>query len=250
MNDRDLILGRIRHSLELNRGFFEEVAAPNAAPELRGPFTPSNLSPLDQFTAELEALQGHVHHCAMPEQALAKLHDLLVSHEAESVLHWDPGELPVPGVGEMLADVGIASADGHVLETPDRSARIQALEPVPICVSGADAAVAESGSIVVVSGPGRGRLASLIAPVHIALLPAERIVRTLPDAFDLLYAQFGRDVVHERANITIITGPSRSADIEQTLTLGVHGPKEIHVIVFHGHAVVATRPEDERAGSG
>jgi L-lactate dehydrogenase complex protein LldG len=68
--------------------------------------------------------------------------------------------------------------------------------------------------------------------MHIALLPATRIVRTLPDAFALLQTQFGAGLFGERSNITLITGPSRTADIELSLTLGVHGPREVHAVVI------------------
>lgn len=238
MSDRELILGRIRESLGRNRAMLEAEAAACRAAPLPTQFMPTNLGPVEQFTAELEALAGHVHRCTGPAEALEKLRSLLRSHEFDSAVHWDPAELPLEGVGAVLDELGIRSAESSVLGTPDRVARIQALEPVPVCISGADAAIAESGSIVVVTGPGRGRFASLIAPVHIAIVPADRIVRTLPEAFELLYASFGRDVAHERANITAISGPSRSADIEQSLTLGVHGPKEIHVIVVGGGEAV------------
>jgi L-lactate dehydrogenase complex protein LldG len=127
--------------------------------------------------------------------------------------------------------LGIPSAEGHLAGTSDRAERLQALEPAPICISGADAAIAESGTLLVMSGPGRGRLASLLPPIHIAILPVDCIVRSLPDAFALIAERWGPDVVHERANITLISGPSRTADIEQSLTLGVHGPKEIHVVI-------------------
>jgi L-lactate dehydrogenase complex protein LldG len=231
MSDRETILGRIRDSLAVNRGLLEAEAAKAPPPHPRGPFIPSELSPLAQFTAELEALTGHVHFCATQAEALAKLRSLLVAHKADSVLHWEFAELPLAGVEGVFRELGIRSAEDRVLGTGDRLERIQRLDPVPVCLSGADAAIAESGTIVVVTGPGRGRLASLVAPIHIAILPAARIVRTLPDAFELLYAQFGPNVVHERSNITLITGPSRSGDIEQTLTIGVHGPKEIHVLI-------------------
>ncbi len=231
MSDRETVLRRIRESLSANRSLLEAEAAKVRPPHPRGPFVETDLAPVDQFTAELEALTGYVHSCATPDEALAALRNLLIAHETESVLHWDPAEIPLPGVDDLLHELGIRSAEGRVLGTEDRIGRIQALDTVPVCLSGADAAIAESGTIVVVTGPGRGRFASLITPIHIAILPADRIVRTLPDAFELLYARFGRKVVHERSNITLITGPSRSGDIEQTLTLGVHGPKEIHVIV-------------------
>jgi L-lactate dehydrogenase complex protein LldG len=235
MSDRETILGRIRASLAVNRDLLEAEVAKAPPPHPTGPFVRSDLAPLDQFTAELEALHGHVHLCATEDEARDKLRSLLATHEARSVLHWDLDEIPLPGVGGMLAELGIESAEGHVVGAEDRGARIQALEPVPVCLSGADAAIAESGSILVVTGPGRGRLASLLPPIHIAILPADRLVRTLPQAFELLRRRFGADVVHQRANITIITGPSRSGDIEQTLTLGVHGPKEVHVIVLGDH---------------
>lgn len=231
MNDRETILGHIRASLVVNRDMLEAEVARAAPPHPTGPFVRSDLAPLPQFAAELEALHGHVHLCTTEDEARDKLRSLLASHEAPSVLHWDPDEIPLPGVGDVLVELGIEPAEGRVVGAEDRAARIQALDPVPVCLSGADAAISESGSILVVTGPGRGRLASLLPPIHIAILPAERIVRTLPQAFALLRERFGADVVHARANITIITGPSRSGDIEQTLTLGVHGPKEVHVIV-------------------
>ena len=233
MGDREAILGRIRRSLDVNREMLEREATAHGYGDLHpaGPFEPSELTPVEQFTRELEALQGHVHLCAGPEQALAKVRDLLVSHEVDSALHWDWNEIPLPGLQGVFEELGIRSAEGRFLGAEDRAARVQALEPVPICISGADAAIAESGTLVVMSGAGRGRLASLLPPIHLAILPADHIVRTLPNAFALLEAEWGEGVVRERSNITLITGPSRTADIEQSLTLGVHGPKEIHVVV-------------------
>jgi len=82
------------------------------------------------------------------------------------------------------------------------------------------------------SGNGRGRLASLIAPVHIAVLRRAQIVRGLGTALALLAEQHGRDLFVDSSNLTLISGPSRTGDIELTLTLGVHGPREIHVVLI------------------
>jgi L-lactate dehydrogenase complex protein LldG len=207
-------------------------AAAYPAPHGRGPFIPSELNLVEQFTAELHALHAHVHVCDGPEDALRKLHELLESANARQVLTWASDDLPLPGVGDMLDAMGIPQADHQVHAAADRDAAQHALEPVPVCISGADAAIAESGSMLVITGAGRGRLASLLPPMHIALLPAERIVRTLPDAFDLLRQQFGDGLFRDQSNITIITGPSRTADIELSLTLGVHGPRDVHAIVI------------------
>ena len=93
-------------------------------------------------------------------------------------------------------------------------------------VTTAQLAIAETGTLVLESDSERHRLVSLVPPIHIALVKAENIVPTLGDAFSALRRGAGLS----RA-ITFITGPSRTADIELTLSIGVHGPKDLYVIV-------------------
>jgi L-lactate utilization protein LutC len=93
-------------------------------------------------------------------------------------------------------------------------------------ITGADWLVAETGSVVVSSGPLRPRSISLLPPAHIVVAAAGQI---LPDLYDL----FSRtEPAALPANLTIITGPSKTGDIEMTLVTGVHGPQALHVIVL------------------
>ena len=93
-------------------------------------------------------------------------------------------------------------------------------------ITTAQAAIAETGTLVLDSADERHRLVSLVPPVHIAIIDAGRICETLGEALSLLR----RERELSRA-VTFITGPSRTADIELTLTIGVHGPQELYVIV-------------------
>ena len=93
-------------------------------------------------------------------------------------------------------------------------------------ISTVQAAIAETGTLVLISADERHRLVSLVPPVHIAIVDASRICETLGEALTLL--RNGREL--SRA-VTFITGPSRTADIELTLTVGVHGPQELYVII-------------------
>lgn len=88
-------------------------------------------------------------------------------------------------------------------------------------VTWAEVAIAETGSLVVCAGPNRSRLASLTPPVHIALIKNDAIVPHLEDAM----VTFAQD-----RTAVIITGPSRTADIEGVLVRGVHGPGELIVV--------------------
>ena len=92
-------------------------------------------------------------------------------------------------------------------------------------VGGADAALAETGTIVIASGPGRSRLVPLLPPVHIALVPTSRLTA------DIFTWTAGRTSAPP-ASVTMISGPSKTADIEQTLAVGVHGPKRLIVILY------------------
>jgi L-lactate dehydrogenase complex protein LldG len=92
-------------------------------------------------------------------------------------------------------------------------------------VTSAVAGVAATGSLVVSSRAARGRSASLLPRVHLCVLPLERLVATPADIL-----RGGRSHPPP-SNLVFITGPSRTGDIEQIMTLGVHGPTAVHVIV-------------------
>lgn len=228
-NSRARMLDRIRASLQITGAQLAAQAERFPPPHPRGPFVASELDLIAQFEAELTALHGQVHLCAGPEAARELVCALIERAQARQVLSW--GLLPLPDLLPTLAQRGVTLAEPQVLGT-ERRARYEALEPVAVGITGADAAVAESGTLLLVHGPQRGRLPSLLPPMHIALVPAERLVRTLPDAFAQLTAEFGAGLFRDRSNLTLITGPSRTADIELSLTLGVHGPRELHVIII------------------
>lgn len=96
-------------------------------------------------------------------------------------------------------------------------------------ITTAQAAIAETGTLVLEQAVERHRLVSLLPPVHIAIVNAKNICAILGEA--ILRA---RVACETSGAITFITGPSRTADIELTLTIGVHGPKELYVIVYEG----------------
>lgn len=97
-------------------------------------------------------------------------------------------------------------------------------------ITGVFCAVAETGSLMLMSGPDTWSSASLLPETHIAIVPASRIVAHMEDAFALARAE-GVDM--PRA-INFISGPSRTGDIEQTIVLGAHGPYRVHVILVRG----------------
>ena len=92
-------------------------------------------------------------------------------------------------------------------------------------VTGALLGIAESGSLVLVGGEGRPLTASLLPDIHIAILRESDLVPTLPEAL-------ARPEIRAASAAVIITGPSRTGDIEMTLSIGVHGPKELHVFLI------------------
>jgi len=89
--------------------------------------------------------------------------------------------------------------------------------------------LADSGSVVLASSPSEPRARSLLPAIHVSLLRQDRILPGLAE----LFAVVGSDLP---SSLAIVTGPSRSADIEQTLTVGVHGPGEVHVVLLADEA--------------
>lgn len=184
--------------------------------------TPADV--VEVFVERLEATDGIAHRVRAAE-TVATVAALADEYDVDRFLTWADGELPVPGVVSGLI------ADGRrpvPAETPrdrhDRRSHHERYRTVRFGVTGADAALAESGSIVLTHGRGRPRMASLIPLVHVAVVAAS----TVTDSLSAWAA--GIDVA-STANLVIITGPSRTGDIEMQLNLGVHGPKHLHVVV-------------------
>jgi len=95
-------------------------------------------------------------------------------------------------------------------------------------ITGAFCAIAETGTLMTVSGPRSPAVTSLLPETHVAIVPASRIVRGMEEAWQLLR----EDSVQPPRAVNFISGPSRTADIEQTVTLGAHGPYRVHILLI------------------
>lgn len=121
----------------------------------------------------------------------------------------------------------------------------QAFIDADLGISGANILVAETGSIVIVANEGNDRLVTTLPPVHVAIVGYEKLVESMDDANAILKL-LSKSGTGQRATayVSYITGPSRTTDIEKTLALGVHGPKEVHVVlVDNGRLDVLEDPE-------
>jgi L-lactate dehydrogenase complex protein LldG len=96
-------------------------------------------------------------------------------------------------------------------------------------ITSADFALSDTGSLVMISSREEARLVSLLPPAHIAVVPASKLLTGLDELFSILPRP-----AEQTSSMVLITGPSRTADIEQILVRGVHGPGEIHVVVVEG----------------
>ena len=117
---------------------------------------------------------------------------------------------------------------GSGIEVEARNARGDDL----VGITGAFCAIAETGTLMMTSGPDTPAAVSLLPETHIAVVSKARIVPGMEDAWGLLRAEFE----HMPRAVNFISGPSRTADIEQTVTLGAHGPYRVHIILANSGA--------------
>jgi L-lactate dehydrogenase complex protein LldG len=177
-----------------------------------------------RLTEAVESVSGTVHTGGFA----AALDEIVASHGPGRLIAWDDECLPVDGAISRLSAAGCETVFGIVpTDTAGRRDHQADYLDVRYGLTGAEAAFAESGSIVIRSGPGRPRMASLVPLVHIALLPVDRIFRS-----QMHWLTQPECDISGAANVVYITGPSRTADIEQQINLGVHGPRELHVVLL------------------
>ena len=184
--------------LEIGRLEIKDAPQPNQQLPITNHQSPiTNL----QFTTELTALGGHVHSTQNPTLSVIQL---LKSRGVDKI-HLEPNTLDEI----LLHAAGIAFT-----HEPDQQ--------ITVGVTNAICGLADTGSVLIVDGAGDPLKASLLPEIHIAVLKSSNILPSLPDAMKF---------VKNTSAAVFITGPSRTADIEMTLTIGVHGPKEIHVFL-------------------
>ncbi len=229
MNSRDKIL----HKLRANRPF--ENAPPR--PRIFAPVTEiDDTSPealLARFTLEMERLKGEVFVAEGDAAAIDTVLELLRSHNTSRALAWDFDRIPLAGLGEAVrgAGVEVIHPNTHASEREgSRAAMLAASEGAQVSLTGVDAAVAATATLIVTTAPGKGRIPTVLAPVHIAIIRQEQIVPRLENWVAALRAR-GIDSIRQSANFCFITGPSRTGDIEMELILGVHGPGRVQAVI-------------------
>ena len=168
-----------------------------------------------RFVQEAQTAGCTVYQVSSSTQVVTTILSLIA--EDKAIVSWDLSNIPVSGLTEAFNDAGISRSRNNA------SARVG--------LTGADAGLAATGSLVLQSGPGRYRAASLLPPVHIAVLAAGQIVPDLESWWAEQEAA-GLDAVRRHSNIVIVTGPSRTADIAMQLVMGMHGPRELHLILI------------------
>jgi L-lactate dehydrogenase complex protein LldG len=214
--EREAFLGRVR--VAVGRAVLPEV--PLEDPGLLVPDLPA-VDLVSHFTAAVERVGGVVHHGDPATIAV----DVARSCDATSFLAWDADQLPVPGVVDALVAAGLQRLDSTVPSEGSVEHQLGYFD-VTLGVTGAFAGFAESGSIVVASGPGRPRMASLIPSVHVAVLRQADIHRSLAH-----WADAHPGFMSSHTNVVFISGVSRTGDIEMRLNTGVHGPKHVHIVI-------------------
>jgi len=190
--------------------------------------------------AELEAVETYLR--AHPRGTLPRVEGDLVARfraRAESMQSTTEevermSEVPVAVARYLRADnLPLSGCVWPQLSHLDWKGAGLALEPRgakdgdPLGVTGAFAAIAETGTLVLASGPGTPASVSLLPETHIAIVPAARIVAHMEEAWDLARAEL-REL--PRA-VNFVSGPSRTADIDQTIVLGAHGPYRVHILI-------------------
>jgi L-lactate dehydrogenase complex protein LldG len=223
VSGRAEFLESIRHRTQAGR--YKPTNAPDIAwtPKREPRESEPIGDPPARFIEELEALGGHGKRVENLDQAREYVLELAREREAKLLIRWDVDELEELGVEAPLGENGV-----EVVVWRDLADFRDIAGKADIGLSMAEWAIAETGTLVLEGGPGKGRTVTLLPPTYVAVVPVDRILRTVPEAIEK-YA--GGEAGNLPANVCFHTGPSRSGDIEMSLFIGMHGPGDVHVVL-------------------
>jgi L-lactate dehydrogenase complex protein LldG len=226
---REDILGRIREALRIPapRAHDGKHAGPTGAPATDSKVQPRAWLPavppdaegqLALFEKNCAQLRTDLRLVAGAKEAAETLASLRDAH------HWTAAAAHHHGLLDRIVPaLGIETL--YAEQHPDP----KSLERCSVGITACDALVAQTGSILLTSRSAGGRALSVLPPHHVVIAQADQLVPDLPAAFDLLYSRYGKNYP---SFTTLITGPSRTGDIERILVLGAHGPRNLTVILI------------------
>lgn len=239
MTTKAEFLGRIREQVRRAPGRFHASSSgrpqhPAAEAEtIRRELAERWPETLEAFRREFEAVAGVFHSAASIDLVPAVVSRIAHERQAHEMVTWHPAALGA----DLTPALGARGLDVHEMPgaepvgAAERERLRAAAARADLGLTGVDLAIAETGTLVLVSGAGRPRSTSLLPPCHIAVFDRTALVESLSQVGVFLEAWHGDGQAPSGgASINFITGPSRTADIELTLTRGVHGPKEVHAI--------------------
>jgi L-lactate dehydrogenase complex protein LldG len=204
-SSRENILKKIRKALS--------HSTPLPFPQSEGNdsvFQPAQQELEVEFAEQFTKLQGKFSYCLDHEELTAQLSELLTHQK------WDKVYCREDKLKETLR-----------LHHFNNFSTVE-LKDCDVSITGCEALVARTGSIVMSTAQQSGRTVSVYAPVHICIASVSQLVYDLKDAIQLVKDKYNEKIP---SLITFATGPSRTADIEKTLVVGVHGPKEVYLFL-------------------
>jgi len=214
MTSRDAILNRIRTNLG--------SAGPAELPPVSEVWPASNPTAetmAERFSAELAAVGGEVVRCRTLEEARVRLAGLLDELECSTV-----GALDRPLCREVTGQLVDRVA------WPGGDATARSMAEIKVGLLEAEWLLADTGSSVIACGTAQERLLCYLPPACIVVARPDRLVEHLPSAWPEIARRAGEPSL--RGEFVVVTGPSRTADIEKILILGVHGPKRFVVLLI------------------
>ena len=212
MNDRDAILHAVREALDSTGIPSGEVALPDPS---RAGLSLTHEQMVGRFIEEVEAVSGRVHRVVDIDAGARQLESLIRGGKIASL---------VVSHHPLARAISSRVIGKHLVVDPEDDR--DAIAEADMGLTGVRLAIAEHGTLMLAPEDDHGRLAALLPPHHVAVVRESELVGTLAEAIEHL------GIDPQPATITFVSGPSRTADIEQTLVIGIHGPALLDIVLI------------------
>jgi L-lactate dehydrogenase complex protein LldG len=214
---REQILADVRRALTQSHAPHPE----RPAPPTTATAPPIDLDPVSLFRERLEALGGHYHE----GDGAAAVAELIAGLGGADGAVWVAND----SAGRWQADAiarAVTAGGRRAVRGLDQGV---AADGIAVGVTGAMLAIADTGTVALSAGPGAGRLPGVLPPIHCVVITRDQIVLDLEAAMPRIGDRLGAGLT---SGVILVSGPSKTGDIEGRLVVGVHGPGEVHVMLL------------------